>query len=101
MIKNILIVLLFYVMVLMQVSFCIHLGFIPASFSFILVALLLLAVLEGSQMLLSVSGAISAGFFWDIFSSTTFIGFYTLILLGFVIFIKLIVRKHFQLPAYF
>jgi len=98
MIKKILIsIVIFYILVLLQASFLVHFsvwGIVP---NLILIAIIFWNFFEKKKSYLGLYNALIGGFFLDIFSNK-FIGFYILISLTLAIIIKLIFRKHVQIP---
>ena len=95
--KALILTLFFYLFVLLQTSFFVHLkifGFLP---NFVLILVVLINLLERPKNQLGILAAFIGGFFLDIFSSS-FIGFNVLILLAVAVFIKLVLRKHVWAP---
>lgn len=95
--KIIFLIPLFYFLVLIQTSFLVHFkifGIVP---NLVLITVIFIALLEKPKEKLSITSAFIGGFFLDIFSEN-FIGFYLLICLTIVLFIKFILKKHVQIP---
>jgi len=93
-VKRILILSLFlYLLALFQTSFLIH--FRPLNF--ILLFIIFLNLFEKPEENFGLISALSGGFFLDVFSEKP-IGFHILILFGFSLLIKIILRRYIQLP---
>lgn len=99
MIKRVLVLLaVFYLLALMQTSFFIHFkiwGIMP---NFILISAILINIFEQPKKNTGLFAGFIGGFFLDIFSSS-FIGFYALILLALSFLIKIIFRKYVWAPV--
>lgn len=97
--KIVILILFFYLLALLQTSFFVHFniaGIIP---NFILISVILLSLFTPvPNFSVVVSSAFIGGFFLDIFS-VGLIGFNVLILLGLVIFIKIVLRRYVQAPT--
>ena len=99
MIKRVLIIILgFYLLALLQASFFVHFRLAGIAPNFILIAVLLINVFEKPQKNTGILAGFIGGFFLDVFSSNP-IGFYTLILLGSALLIKIIFRKYVWAPV--
>ena len=89
--KILILILFFYLLVLLQTSFLFDLPLI-------LIAVFLISFFTPpTDFNTGISSAFIGGFFSDVFSAT-FFGFWALILLAKVIFIKIILRKYVRLP---
>lgn len=93
----ILIILLFYLKSLIQISFLIHFPFFQFIPNILLIFVILINLFEESENPLGIYSAIFAGFFADVFSSY-FFGFYILICLAISIFIKILLKNYLRLP---
>ena len=91
--KILILIIFFYILALFQTSFLIHfpvLGLIP---NLVLLSVILINLLEKPQNYSGYFSAFIGGIFLDIFSEN-FIGFYILISLGLVVFIKFILKRY-------
>ncbi len=86
-------ILFFYILALFQTSFLIHFKVL----NFILLFIIFFNLFEKPEENFGLISALIGGFFLDIFSEKP-IGFYVLILFGFSLLIKIILRKYIQLP---
>ena len=99
--KIIFFILIFYILTLIQASFLVHfkvLGIIP---NFVLITVIFINIFNSSQWQ-KISSAVIGGFYLDIFSLSNmggFFGFWTLILLGFSLFLKIILKKYVRFPV--
>ncbi|MFH1462457.1 MAG: rod shape-determining protein MreD [bacterium] len=94
--KIIFIILFFYFLTLIQISFLVHFqifGIVP---NFVLIAVIFINLLENPEKKLGVISNFIAGFYLDVFSLSSFgfFGFYTLVLVGISIFLKFILKKY-------
>jgi len=101
--KILILVIVFYILVLFQISFLVHFNIFDGSFlgwspNLILIAVILLNIFENPQKNSGYFTAFIGGFFLDIFSchflGINFIGFWISILLAISFSIKFILRKY-------
>ena len=92
--KTVIIFLIFYFLVLIQVSFLPHFSVLGGIFGPVFILAVLANFLSARAGLVS---AFAGGFFMDVFS-VSFIGRNVLILLGLSILIKIILRKYVRSP---
>ena len=98
MFKKILIsIIVFYFLVLIQISFLVHFTIFDAVPNLVLILIIIWNFLEKRKNYFGVINGLIGGFFLDIFSNH-FIGFYVLILAGLAIFIKLIFKRYVRIP---
>ena len=95
--KLLILIIFFYILSLLQTSFFIHFDFFRFFPNIILVSQILITVFEDPNKNLAIFSAVSAGFFWDIFSENP-VGFGILILLSISVFLKIILRKYVRIP---
>ena len=95
--KIIFLIIFFYILALLETSFFIHFNFFHFFPNIILISQILITVFEDPNKNLAIFSAVSAGFFWDIFSENP-VGFGILILLSISIFLKIILRKYVRIP---
>ena len=100
--KIIFFVLFFYFLALMQTGFLVHFrafGVIP---NLILIVLILINLLEGSERKLGLVAGLIAGFYLDVFSLDVefFFGFYILICFALSLFIKFTLKRYVQIPVF-
>ena len=91
------ITILFYVLVLLQMSFYVHVlpsGMMP---NFVIITALLITLFENPRSNGGIIAAIAGGFLLDMFSGG-FIGFWTLILLGSSLLIKIVLENYVRAP---
>ena len=99
--KIIFFILIFYILTLIQTSFLVHFnvsGVIP---NLVLIAVIFINLFNVSWQQ-KVSAAVIGGFYLDIFSLNDvggFFGFYTLILIGFSFFLKIILERYVRFPV--
>jgi len=86
--------ILFYFLALLQTSFYLNF-FFP---NLIICLVILVSLIEKTEGEIGFFCALFGGFFLDIFSEK-FIGFYILILIAIIFFIKIIIRRYFELPT--
>lgn len=94
--KLLILIIAFYILVLVQISFLPRLTLSPYIPNLVLIVVSGLAFFEKKQDLLSLWAGLTTGFFLDIFSARPF-GFYIAIVLLIMIFIKLILKKYIYL----
>lgn len=91
-------VLIFYILTLLQTSFLVHFNVFGIVPNFVLIAVIFIN-LFGSSDREKVFSAVLGGFYLDVFSLRgEFFGFYTLILLGLFLFLKIILEKYVRFP---
>jgi len=94
-------VLIFYILTLLQTSFLVHFNVFGIVPNFVLIAVIFIN-LFGSSDREKVFSAVIGGFYLDVFSLNDrgeFFGFYTLILLGLFLFLKIILEKYVRFPT--
>jgi len=91
-----LLVLAFYIMVLLQTSFLVPFNIFGMTPNFVIIAVILINFFEKPEKKMGIVAGIFGGIFLDIFSGH-FLGFYTLILLAAVFFIKYIIRSYIRI----
>ncbi len=95
--KILFLIIFFYVISLLETSFFIHFNFFRFFPNIILIFQILITLFEDPNKNLAIFSAVSAGFFWDIFSENP-IGFSILILLSISVFLKIVLRKYVRIP---
>ncbi|GAH11285.1 unnamed protein product, partial [marine sediment metagenome] len=90
-------IIFFYIISLLETSFFIHFNFFRFLPNIILIFQILITLFEDPNKNLAIFSAVSAGFFWDIFSENP-IGFSILILLSISVFLKIVLRKYVRIP---
>lgn len=95
--KILFLIIFFYIISLLETSFFIHFNFFPFFPNIILIFQILITLFEDPNKNLAIFSAVSAGFFWDIFSENP-IGFSILILLSISVFLKIVLRKYVRIP---
>jgi len=95
--KILFLIIFFYIISLLETSFFIHFNFFRFFPNIILIFQILITLFEDPNKNLAIFSAVSAGFFWDIFSENP-VGFGILILLLISIFLKIILRKYVRIP---
>ncbi len=95
--KILFLIIFFYIISLLETSFFIHFNFFRFSPNIILIFQILITLFEDPNKNLAIFSAVSAGFFWDIFSENP-IGFSILILLSISVFLKIVLRKYVRIP---
>ena len=95
--KILFLIIFFYTISLLEASFFIHFNFFHFFPNIILISQILITLFEDPNKNLAIFSAVSAGFFWDIFSENP-IGFGILILLLASVFLKIILRKYVRIP---
>lgn len=95
--KILILVILLYFLALLQTSFLVHFRILGRVPNLILILVILWSIFEKPKKYYGITNALIGGFFLDIFSSRP-IGFYILILLTLVIFLKIIIRKYVRIP---
>ncbi len=102
--KNIIVFLLigflFYFLAIVQISFFSLFEFFLFKINFSLLLFLLICLLEESNKLLGIFCAFWAGLFLDIFSSSYFFGFFTVLLMVLAVIIKLFLYRYVKLPSW-
>ncbi|MDP2967021.1 MAG: rod shape-determining protein MreD [bacterium] len=99
--KIIFFILIFYILTLIQTSFLVHFNILGITPNLVLIAVIFINIFNSSQWQ-KISSAIIGGFYLDIFSLNNvggFFGFYTLILLGFSLLLKIILEKYVRIPV--
>jgi rod shape-determining protein MreD len=95
--KNaLLLILAFYFLVLLQTSFLVHFNIYGTIPNFVIIFVILLNFFEKPEKKLGIVLGFLAGLFLDIFSSS-FFGFYTLILSAISFFIKYVLKSYLRL----
>jgi len=87
----------FYLLSLIEVSFLPHFfvwGIFP---SLILISVIAFSILPQFGWGAAIFSGVAGGFFWDVFSAD-FLGFHVLILVGLALFIKLILKRYVRAP---
>lgn len=100
MLREIIIILIFYFLILLQSSFLIHFNFFNFLPNLVLIFLVFLNFFRKTNDFPDLIIAFTAGFLLDIFSNR-FIGFYVLICLAIYYFIKFLVKKYIYLERAF
>ncbi len=95
--KILFLIIFFYIISLLETSFFIHFNFFRFFPNIILIFQILITLFEDPNKNLAIFSAVSAGFFWDIFSENP-IGFSILILLSISVFLKIVLRKYVRIP---
>ncbi len=95
--KIFILIIFFYILTLLQVSFFPHFS-VWYLLNFVLISVLLINFFESQEKKLGLLAAFLGGFFLDIFSQF-FLGFWVIILLITAVFIKLVLRKYVRLPT--
>jgi len=98
--KIVFFILFFYLLVLIQTGFSVHLKMPGIMTNFVLLAVIFINIFSssGQNRILS---ALIGGFFLDVFSLSNagFFGFYTLILAGFSLILRIISEKYVRFPV--
>lgn len=95
--KLLILIIFFYILALLQTSFFIHFSFFRFSPNIILISQILITLFEDPNKNLAIFSAVSAGFFWDIFSGNLIgFGIFTLLLIS--VFLKIVLRKYVRIP---
>ncbi len=100
--KIILLIISFYCLILLQVSFLAHFKLFGINLNFILISIILISIFEKPEGKLGIISAFLGGIYLDIFSINNhdlFFGIYTLISVIISLFIKFFLRKHVQIPV--
>lgn len=92
-IKILILIIFFYFLTLLQTSFLVHFSIFGLVPNFVLLLVILWNFSEKTKNLTGLFAALIGGFYLDVFSNR-FFGFNILILLGIVIFIKLILKRY-------
>ncbi len=95
--KILFLIIFFYTISLLEASFFIHFNFFRFFPNIILVSQILITLFEDPNKNLAIFSAVSAGFFWDIFSENS-IGFGILTLLLASVFLKIVLKKYVRIP---
>lgn len=96
--KTILLILFFYSLALIQISFLPYFNIQGITLNLILILVIFLPLFNQNPIFL-IRTSISGGFFLDVFSPTPF-GFHVLILLGVTFLIKIIIKKYLRSPIF-
>lgn len=100
--KIIFLIIFFYFLTLLQVSFFIYFPLFRIIPNFIIISVILINIFEKPNGKLGIISAFLGGIYLDIFSIDNynlFFGFYTLISVIISLFIKFFLRKHVQIPV--
>ena len=89
-------IIIFYFLALLQTSFTVFLSFYGFTLNLILILLIIINIFESSESKIGLLSAFTGGFLLDIWSSQVF-GFWTLVCLLTVIFIKFI-KQYVKIP---
>ena len=87
--KILFLIIFFYIISLLETSFFIHFNFFRFFPNIILIFQILITLFEDPNKNLAIFSAVSAGFFWDIFSENPIV-FSILILLSLSVFLKIV-----------
>jgi len=99
--KIIFFIITFYILILLQTSFLVHFNVLGVVPNFVLIAVIFINLFSSSKQE-KVLSALIGGFYLDVFSLDNrggFFGFYTLIMLGLFLFLKVILEKYVRLPV--
>ncbi len=99
--KTLFFILIFYILTLIQTAFLVHFNVSGITPNFVLITVIFINLFSPSHWQKAFS-AVIGGFYLDIFSLNNaggFFGFYTLILLGLSLFLKIILGKYVRLPV--
>ena len=99
--KIIFFVFFFYFLTLIQNSFLFHFKLLGIASNLVLITVILINFFERPEGKSGIIAAFLGGFYLDVFSISNelFFGFYILVSLILSLFIKLILRKHVEIPV--
>lgn len=97
--KGIIISVIFYILILLQVSFAPHFRFFGLVPNLILISVILFNLLEKPENKFGLMAAFLGGFLMDVYSSHIF-GIYAAAYLAIAVFIKYFLRQYVKLPSW-
>ncbi|PIZ89974.1 MAG: hypothetical protein COX88_00930 [Candidatus Nealsonbacteria bacterium CG_4_10_14_0_2_um_filter_35_20] len=98
--KIFLILIIFYFLVLIQISFLPFFTIFSKNIHLILILIIVINLIEKPKGKVGLYSAIFGGIFLDISSSYYFLGFNTAVFLAISIFLKLILLRYVKLPSF-